>query len=104
MSLFNKQFETLNLIKISKSAILYNLNLYKELNPSINIFPVLKSNAYGHGLLQIANILKDQNLNFVCVDSYYEYLQIKDIIGCKTLIIGYTKPKNYKYFKKLIKY
>ncbi|MFC1598601.1 alanine racemase [Patescibacteria group bacterium] len=95
---FENKIDTLNTIEVSKSAIYHNLQVYKELNPNANIFPVLKANAYGHGLIQLAQILKSVDLDYVCVDSYYEYLQIKDIINCKTLIIGYTKPNNYQYF------
>ncbi|MBD3359733.1 MAG: alanine racemase [Candidatus Buchananbacteria bacterium] len=94
-----RTIESLNRIEISQSAILNNLQIYQDLNPDSFIFPVLKSNAYGHGLELIAQILKNQKLKYICVDSYYEYLQIKSTsYNCKTLIIGYNKPKNYKLF------
>lgn len=98
ISQFTKEIDTLNRIEISKSAILNNLEVYKQANPGQAILPVLKSNAYGHGLKQIAEILNGQNLEYLCVDSYYEYTKIKDIYKGNVLIIGYTKPKNYKLF------
>jgi alanine racemase len=40
--------ETLNTINISKENIINNVKLIRSLKPSSGIFPVLKSNAYGH--------------------------------------------------------
>lgn len=92
------KFDTLNRIEISKSAILHNISIYKEYNPQAYVFPVLKANAYGHGIEQIAKIVNEINPKYICVDSYFEYTKIKDITDSKILIIGYTKPKNYKNF------
>lgn len=93
-----QEFDTLNKIEISKSAIFHNLEIFQKLNFNQKVFPVLKANAYGHGLIELAQILKSKKFEYVCVDSYYEYQKIKNIINCKTLIIGYTKPKNYVFF------
>jgi alanine racemase len=40
--------ETLNTITISKENILNNIKSIEKLQPNSQIFPVLKSNAYGH--------------------------------------------------------
>jgi alanine racemase len=45
---FSTKIETLNHIYISKQAILANFDLIASLNPGKAVFPVLKSNAYGH--------------------------------------------------------
>jgi alanine racemase len=96
---FEKKIDTLNRIEISKSAIINNYQVYQQNNPNSCIFPVLKSNAYGHGLEQVVDILSDIKPEYICVDSYYEYLRIKSINSCQgVLIIGYTKPNNYKLF------
>lgn len=50
----------LAIAEINLSALSYNLNKTKQLAPKANIMAVLKANAYGHGLVTIA-----QNLNEV---------------------------------------
>ncbi len=59
----------------------------------MSIAPVLKSNAYGHGIVKIASILKNANPSFFCVDSHFEANQlIKAGIKSKILIMGYVHP------------
>lgn len=93
---FEKDFETYNHIYISKSAILDNFDLYKSLSNGKQIFPVLKSNAYGHGLEQIAEILKERTFPYIAVDGYFEGLKIHDISDQPVLVMGSIKPVNYK--------
>ncbi len=51
----------------------------------------MKSNAYGHGLAEVAHILDGQTLPFLCVDSYFEALILRNEgIGTPLLILGYT--------------
>ncbi|MDD2487657.1 MAG: alanine racemase [Candidatus Gracilibacteria bacterium] len=87
-------FETLNKIYISKEAILNNFDLFQDLNPDYSIFPVLKSNAYGHGIKEIAKILKERKLDYIVVDSYYEALKVREVNKTPLLLIGYTLPRN----------
>jgi alanine racemase len=76
-------------ILILKDAILHNFNEFKKL--SKNVSPVLKSNAFGHGLVQVAKILKDETFHFLIVDSVEEAQIIKNEgIKKSILIIGYT--------------
>lgn len=65
------------------------------MNKNIQISPVLKSNAYGHGLILVAKILDKKGLPFFTVDSYYECLILKkNNIKTPILIIGYTFFEN----------
>jgi len=45
-----KEYQTLNLIEISQKALVNNYSFFQNLHPEAKIAPVLKSNAYGHGL------------------------------------------------------
>lgn len=78
-------------IEVSRNAILSNLHAMQSLAPNWGIAPVLKSNAYGHGLVLVAEILRNENVPFFCVDSYPEAEQIRRA-GIKTpiLIMGHT--------------
>ncbi|HOY61319.1 MAG TPA: alanine racemase [Candidatus Woesebacteria bacterium] len=97
------KYQTLNEIIVDSSAIIYNYNYFQNLNPYTKICPVLKSNAYGHGLVTIAKII-DSHINtpYIMVDSLYEaYELLKQKIKTPILIMGYTDPQNYTVWKKL---
>ena len=60
-----------------------------------HIAPVLKSNAYGHGLLEVAAVFAKHPIPFFVVDSPFEAIILKkNGIKTKTLIIGYTTIRN----------
>ena len=79
--------ETLNTINISRDNIINNVKLIKSLKPESWIFPVLKSNAYGHGILQVLDILKEEKFPYIVVDSFPEYQIIHNNSKFKILII-----------------
>lgn len=90
--------ETLNLITIKQDAILHNLSTLQSKKWEDGIFPVLKSNAYGHGLQQISSILRKTQVPYICVDSFPEYQIVKTYAKKKILILGETLPSNYKHY------
>jgi len=69
--------EPMNVIYIHKKNIINNLEVLQSLQPKAEIFPVLKSNAYGHGLKQIAKIVKKLDVPYLVVDSFPEYMIVK---------------------------
>jgi len=88
-------YEPLIHIGISRSRLLHNLAQFRTLAPNGAVAPVLKSNAYGHGLLEIARILQNEpNIPFFVVDSYFEAVALR-AKGIKNplLVIGYTRPE-----------
>jgi alanine racemase len=97
------EYQNLNLIDVSHAALKNNFNYYQSLHPESVIAPVLKSNAYGHGLTLIAHFV-DQKLQvpFICVDSLYEAYELeKAAIKTPVLIMGYTLPQNFTIKKNL---
>lgn len=46
-------------LEINKSALNHNLRTFKNLNPQTFTAPVVKSNAYGHGLLEVAQLCQE---------------------------------------------
>lgn len=100
---FSQKIQTLNHIYISKEAILNNFDVIQSLNPWKSIFPVLKSNAYWHGITQVASILKERKLDYIVVDSYYEALKVWEVNPVKILLIGYMLEENLSKmnFKKI---
>jgi len=96
LKILQKEYQTLNRIEISKNNLLHNYQYLSSLNRKIKIAPVLKSNAYGHGIVEMARILDLVGAPFFCVDSLYEaYQLLKAHIKTPILIMGYTDPQNY---------
>lgn len=88
-------YEPLVEVRISKGALLHNLRELRKIAPKMGVAPMLKSNAYGHGLIPVAKILDDQSVPFLIVDSYYEALQLRNEgITSPVLIMGYSHSKN----------
>ena len=90
-----QKYRTLNEIRISKSALIHNFDTYALMLPGISLFPVLKSNAYGHGIREVATVLRERPTEYVVTDSYYEALEIRKHLATKVLVIGYTLPENF---------
>lgn len=88
------EYQPLIEVRIFKNALLHNLGEYQKKYSAVKFAPVLKSNAYGHGLVEVAEILDNQNLPFFMVDSFYEALTLR-LAGIKTkiLILGYCRQK-----------
>jgi alanine racemase len=88
------EYQPLIEVRIFKDAILRNLNEYQKTYPNVKFAPVLKSNAYGHGLVEVASILDKKNLPFFMVDSFYEALNLRrQGIKTKILVLGYCREK-----------
>lgn len=80
-------------VEISKSAILHNLKQIKNITgPEVQIAPVIKGNAYGHGLVQVAQICQESpDVGWVCVFSLSEALILRDNGFTKhILVLGYA--------------
>ena len=65
LSLFSRKLDTLNTITISRSAILNNYHQFQSNFPNSQIWPVLKSNAYGHGITEVSSILKKEKFEYL---------------------------------------
>lgn len=81
----------LNSIEISEGKLDENITSLMAFNPSIAIAPVLKANAYGHGIELIGTYLDKKKFPFYCVNSIVEANQLR-MAGVKTdiLIMGYV--------------
>ena len=97
LDIFKKTYHPLNLVEVSSDALLSNYSYLSSLNTNISVAPVLKSNGYAHGLVNVAKIIDGVGAPFVCVDSIYEgYELLKSHIQSPILIMGYINPENLK--------
>lgn len=93
--LIGRQYYPLNRLEISRKKLIKNYKYLSSIDKRIKVAPVLKSNAYGHGLIEVAKILDPLQPPFFCVDSLYEaYDLLKSKIKSPILIIGYVDPDN----------
>ena len=91
------QEDFLTKVYIHKESILHNLKTYQKTYKGANIAPVLKGNAYGHGLKEIAQIVGSQDIPFIVLNSYEEVVTLRNEgITAKVLLIGYTPPKHIR--------
>lgn len=88
----------MNTIWLRKKVFLQNLAYLQSIQPQAAIFPVLKSNAYGHGLKEITKILARTDVPYIAVDSYPEYVIVKKHSKLPILILGETLLENYRHF------
>lgn len=82
----------LSWVEISKKALLNNISQLKKNLPKAKFIAVVKANAYGHGLLEVANIIKN-NVDYLAVYDFRDALilrqkQIKNPI----LLLGKIFP------------
>ena len=92
---FEASYEALNVIEISRSAFLNNFDLLKKLYKAEYVIPVLKSNAYGHGLENILSILDDRQVPYVAVDGYNEALEVRAYSDLDVLVMATVLPENF---------
>jgi len=95
--LIKPKYQTLNNIEIKRQSILDNYKLLQANQPEAAIFPVLKSNAYGHGLKELCLILNDSSAPYVVVDSFPEAQTAYHYFKRKVLILGEMPIKAYSY-------
>jgi len=96
-ALLHRRYSPLNRIEISAKHIRHNYAYLSSLNPNIQVSPVIKSNAYGHGLVLVAKELEKLKAPFLCVDSLFEaYELLKAGIKTPILIMGYIHPESLR--------
>ncbi|KKQ92592.1 MAG: Alanine racemase [Candidatus Azambacteria bacterium GW2011_GWA2_39_10] len=80
-------------IEVDKKAIFHNISEFRKLiKPQVKLMAVIKSNAYGHGLVDFAKTAENK-VDWFGVDSITEGLKLRQK-GLKKpiLVLGYTLP------------
>ncbi len=97
-ALFSPSVKPMNIIRLRKKVLLQNLEYLQSIQPEAAIFPVLKSNAYGHGLKQVVRMLRNTDVPYIAIDSYPEYVVVKKHCRIPILILWETLLENYSKF------
>ncbi len=87
-------------VEISKKALINNINVFKSLlSKNQEMIPVIKSNAYGHGILEIATIAREEGINQFAVNSMEEAIFLrKNKLTSKILVMGGTVPDVFSQY------
>ena len=95
---FERDFVTHNRIEVSRAALLHNVDLFAKLSGQ-KMIPVLKANAYGHGIEQVVKALEGRRFPYVAVDAYFEALRVRELSDQPVLIMGAILPENFARMK-----
>ncbi len=81
-------------IEINRRAVAQNVRTFRSiLRPRTRLFAVVKSNAYGHGLLAFSEIAARAGVDGFCVDSVVEGYRLRAVgIRKPILVLGPTLP------------
>ena len=85
-------------IEIDKTAIKNNIDKFKSLTDgNTKMMAVVKSNAYGHGLIDFSVQADGFGVDWFGVDSIMEALALRDVgIKKPILVLGHTLPTRFK--------
>ena len=84
-------------LEVSEGAVRKNIRTFRGLlDAKTQLYAVVKSNAYGHGLLQFSAIVGEAGVDGFCVDSVVEGVKLRTHgITKPILVLGYTLPALY---------
>ena len=57
---------------INLNNLKHNIDYLQQLSKDSKLYPVIKANGYGHGLVEIGSFLSKNNINCICVATYDE--------------------------------
>ncbi len=81
--------------EIDIDALVHNFRIIKESAPSSKIMAVVKANAYGHSVTEIAPVLDKEGADYFAVSNIEEAFGLRELgINKPILILGYT-PASY---------
>jgi alanine racemase len=90
---FSRRKESLlNWVEIDAAALRHNLQGFRRaVGPRVVLGAVVKSNAYGHGMLETARIAVDAGADWLCVSNLDEALALRRAgHGKEILVMGYV--------------
>jgi alanine racemase len=98
LSKFEKPYDVHNCIEVSGEALRHNAQLFGE-RSGMAVIPVLKANAYGHGIEIVARSLRSEALPYIAVDGYFEAQRVRTVSRQPVLVMGAIKASNFKHMK-----
>ncbi|MBU1020709.1 MAG: alanine racemase, partial [Firmicutes bacterium] len=89
--IYRKTYAEINLINLYE-----NYSGIQEMLPSKTIIPVVKANAYGHGVNEVVRFLVNKNVSYFAVSLLEEALEIrKEFPFVNILVMGYIQREYF---------
>ena len=80
-------------VEVSKSALRHNVETFRSLASNSLLGAVVKANAYGHGLVPVAQTVLEAGADWLCVNALYEAQALRQAsIDCPIYVLGYVSP------------
>lgn len=94
---YGEKFGVRTWIEIDRRAIKHNYKIFRScINPETKLMSVVKSNAYGHGLIDFSKEVASLGADWLGADSIVEALHLREVgIKKPILVLGYTLPKRF---------
>jgi alanine racemase len=81
-------------LQISRPTLLHNYHQFRQTIPAnTTIMCVVKANAYGHGLREVVESLKDE-VQYFAVDDLDEFKELRKVTDKPCLLLGYVPLEN----------
>ncbi|HXW86062.1 MAG TPA: alanine racemase [Candidatus Bathyarchaeia archaeon] len=81
-------YEPLSWIELRKTALIHNAAMYKKTTDGKNIAFVIKGNAYGHGIREIALLCEDiDDIDWLCTFTLSEALMLRSLGSSKPILV-----------------
>ncbi len=89
-------------IQLNRDAFVHNVTaLQALLPPGCRLMPAIKANAYGHGVLPVAQVLTELGVSSFCVACLAEGIQLRKAgIKGEILLLGYTPPEHFPLLRR----
>ncbi len=82
--------------EINLSNLYENYKNIENLSKGKKVIPVVKANAYGHGVIEVVSYLVDRNIDYFAVSLFEEALQIRESFkNVKILVMGVIERKHF---------
>ena len=87
-------------ILINKNNLTNNLSAIRKVLPKSKVMSMIKSDAYGHGILEVANLLRESDAFAVATIEEAKYLRNNHIDKEIVCLQGFSNKDEYKYCSK----
>ncbi len=78
-------------LEIDLAALRHNVGVLRSLSGPAALAPVVKANAYGHGLIAVAGALRDV-VEALCVATLDEAIQLRAVVGGRVILLYAVPP------------
>ncbi len=92
------QDNSLTWVEISQTALTHNLKVLRDLTDTeVKLAPMVKSNAYGHGLIETAKIFRKAGAEYLSVNAIFEVRKLREAGDKQPIYVcGYTALSDLK--------